>query len=65
MSRLPEITERLEQIARELGDEGTDDERAADLTREAATLAAEAADEAERRLRDRPEASGEGASGGE
>jgi hypothetical protein len=58
VSRLPEITERLQQIARELDSDETDDERAADLAREAAALAAEAAEEAGSRARGADDASG-------
>ena len=39
-SRLAEISERLQAIAAELGGEGADDERAAELAREAAELSA-------------------------
>ena len=38
MSRLAEISERLQAIAAELGGEEADDERAAELAREAAEL---------------------------
>jgi hypothetical protein len=51
MSRLEQITARLEAITGELSDPGVDDERAAELTREAAELAAEAAEEVNRALR--------------
>jgi hypothetical protein len=51
MSRLREITERLEAITRELGDGDVDDERAGDLTREAAELTAEAVEETNRLMR--------------
>jgi hypothetical protein len=52
MSRLKEISERLEAIAAELGGEGTDDERAAALAHEAADLSQEAVEEANRRMRE-------------
>ena len=52
MSRLAEISERLQAIATELGAEGADDERAAELAREAAELSAEAVEEANRRMRE-------------
>lgn len=52
MTRLEQITERLEAITAALGDDETDDERAAELTREAADLAAEAVEEVNRRLRE-------------
>jgi hypothetical protein len=48
MSRLEEITQRLEAITAELADPELDDERAGELTREAAQLAAEAGEEANR-----------------
>jgi hypothetical protein len=51
VTRLSEITTRLEEITRELGSEETDDERAGELTREAAMLAAEASEEVSRSLR--------------
>ncbi len=51
MSRLAEISERLQAIAAELGGEA-DDERAAELAREAAELSAEAVEEANRRARE-------------
>jgi len=58
MSRLAEISERLELITRQLGEKGegstpTDDQVAA-LTAEAADLAAEAVEEVNRRLRQSP-----------
>jgi hypothetical protein len=52
MSRLSEISDRLEGIARELRDSEANDERAAELAREAAELSAEAVEEANRRLRE-------------
>jgi hypothetical protein len=58
MSRLSEISERLQAIAAELGGEGADDERAAELAREAAELSAEAVEEANRRMRTEAESSG-------
>jgi hypothetical protein len=51
VTRLSEITTRLEEITRELGSEETDDDRAGELTREAAMLAAEASEEVSRSLR--------------
>ena len=50
--RLAEISERLQAIATELGGEGTDDERAAELAHEAADLSQEAVEEANRRMRE-------------
>ena len=50
MSRLEEITTRLLAINSELSTADLDDERAAELTREAAGLAAEASKEVERTL---------------
>ena len=50
-SRLAEISERLQAIATELAGEGSDDERAAELAREAAELSQEAVEEANRRKR--------------
>jgi len=47
---LRQITERLEQLAGELAD-ATDEERTAELVREASKLAAEAGEEVERVLR--------------
>jgi hypothetical protein len=64
MSRLGEITARLEAITRELETPDTDDERAGELTREAAALAAEAAEEVGRGLRE-AEAADEAARSGE
>ncbi len=52
MNRLAEITERLEAITAALGDADTGDEQAAELTREAADLTAEAVEEVNRRLGD-------------
>jgi hypothetical protein len=52
MSRLDQISARLQQITGELSDPGVDDERAAELAREAAELAAEASEEVNRALRE-------------
>jgi uncharacterized membrane-anchored protein len=52
VSRLREITDRLEAITRELAEGEVDDERAGDLTREAADLTAEAVEEANRLTRE-------------
>lgn len=52
MNRLREISERLKAIAGELGAEGTDDARAAELAKEATELSAEAVEEANRRIRE-------------
>lgn len=52
MSRLEEITERLRAITGELSDPQLDDERAGELTKEAAGLAAEASEEVNRTLRE-------------
>ena len=52
MSRLEEITARLEQITTELSDSEIDDERAGELSKEAAGLAAEASEEVNRALRE-------------
>ena len=53
MSRLTEISERLQAIAGELAGEGElGDERAAELAREAAELSQEAVEEANRRRRE-------------
>jgi len=52
VSRLREIAERLAAIATELGGEGADDARAAELAREAAELSSEAVEEANRRARE-------------
>ena len=59
MSRLSEISERLEAITRQLGEKGDGDaaptdEQIAALTSEAADLAAEAVEEVNRRLRQNP-----------
>ena len=59
MSRLAEISERLEAITRQLGEKGEGDsaptdEQVAALTAEAADLAAEAVEEVNRRLRQSP-----------
>jgi exonuclease VII small subunit len=51
VSRLEQITERLQAITVELGDPELDDERGAQLTREAAELSGEASQEVERALR--------------
>jgi hypothetical protein len=52
VNRLREISERLKAIAGELGAEGTDDARAAELAKEATELSAEAVEEANRRIRE-------------
>jgi hypothetical protein len=52
VSRLGEISERLQAIATELEGSEAGDERAAELAREAAELAAEAVEEANRRVRE-------------
>jgi len=52
VTRLREIAERLRVISAELADEGTGDERAAELAAEAADLSAEAVEEANRQARD-------------
>jgi hypothetical protein len=52
VSRLEQITDRLQQIAAELSDRAIDDERAGGLTKEAAGLAAEASEEVNRALRE-------------
>ena len=52
MSRLEEITDRLRQIAGELANPEIDDERAGELSKEAAGLAAEASEEVNRALRE-------------
>jgi uncharacterized membrane-anchored protein len=51
LNRLREISERLTAIASELEGQGADDARAAELTKEAAELSAEAVEEANRRIR--------------
>lgn len=58
MSRLREISERLDAIARELEGEEAGDERAGELAREAAELSAEAVEEANRRIREAEASSG-------
>jgi hypothetical protein len=61
VSRLAEISERLQAIAAELEGEGPiDDQRAAELAREAAELSGEAVEEANRRIRTEADASGSG-----
>ena len=55
MSRLEQITERLQAITTELGEPELDDERAARLTREAAELSSEASQEVDRALRESSE----------
>jgi hypothetical protein len=52
LSRLEEIAARLEQITAELSDAEIDDERAGELSKEAAVLAAEASEEVNRALRE-------------
>jgi hypothetical protein len=52
VSRLDQITARLEEITGELSDPQIGDDRAAELTREAAGLAAEASEEVARALRE-------------
>ena len=52
MSRLQEITERLQAITRELEGGEPGEEQAGELTREAADLAAEVVEEVNRRLRE-------------
>jgi hypothetical protein len=52
MSRLEQITERLQAISNELADPQVDDDRAGELTREAAELAATASEEVSRALRE-------------
>ena len=54
MSRLAEITERLRAITGQLSDAGLEEERAAQLTKEAAELAAEASREVDRALEEAP-----------
>jgi len=49
-TRLREISARLEEITTALSSEDVDDERASALTREAASLSAEAVEEASRLL---------------
>ena len=55
MSRLEQITERLRAITTELSEPELDDERAAQLTREAAELSSEASQEVDRALRESSE----------
>jgi hypothetical protein len=50
LSRLGEITDRLREISAELGNPELDDDRAAQLTKEAAELAAAASEEVNRAL---------------
>jgi hypothetical protein len=52
VSRLEQITERLQAITAELTDRQLDDERAGELTKEAASLASEASEEVSRALRE-------------
>ena len=52
MSRLREISDRLEAIAAALGADGTGDEQAAELAHEAAELSSEAVEETNRRIRE-------------
>ncbi len=52
MSRLREISERLQMIAAELESEEADGARAGELAHEAAELSAEAVEEANRRMRE-------------
>jgi hypothetical protein len=52
VSRLEQITDRLRKITAELADPQLDEERAAQLTREAAELAGEATEEVDRALRE-------------
>jgi len=54
MSRLAEITERLHAITAELSGADLDEGRAAELTKEAAGLAAEASREVDRALDEAP-----------
>jgi hypothetical protein len=59
MSRLAEISERLQAIAAELqGEAQLGDERAAELAREAADLSKEAVEEANRRIRTEADSAG-------
>jgi hypothetical protein len=55
VSRLEQITERLLAITTELGEPELEDERAAQLTREAAELSSEASQEVDRALREASE----------
>ena len=52
MSRLEQITERLQAITAKLSDPQLDDEQAGELTKEAGELAAEASEEVSRALRE-------------
>jgi hypothetical protein len=52
VSRLEQITARLEAITEQLSDPQLDDGTAGELTREAADLAAEASEEVSRALRE-------------
>jgi hypothetical protein len=52
MSRLEEISRRLRAITAELSDSQLEDERAGELSKEAAALAAEASGEVDRTLRE-------------
>jgi len=52
MSDLRQTTERLHEIATELGDESLTDERAEELAREAAELVGEASNDLDRALRE-------------
>ncbi len=54
MSRLAQITDRLRAITSELSDASLDEDRAAELTKEAAELAAEASREVDRALDEAP-----------
>ena len=54
MSRLDQITERLSVITTELSDASLDEDRAGELTKEAAELAAEASREVDRALDEAP-----------
>jgi hypothetical protein len=52
VSDLRQTTERLHEIATELGDESLTDERAEELAREAAELVGEASNDLDRALRE-------------
>ena len=52
MSDLGETTERLSEIAKELGGDDVTDERAEEFAREAAELVGEAANDLDRALRE-------------
>jgi hypothetical protein len=54
VSRLAEITERLREITTALSGQELDEDRAAELTREAAELSAEASREVDRALDEAP-----------